>query len=305
MGVALSEQIKFTEKLNLASGFESLGNYLHALQIYTSLIESDETYIEPYLRLVLLYEKTGRIEEAGKVLDKMTTVNPKNDYALIFASEFFIRFSNWEKALSVVVNIDESVYPISYYWSGLCNYNLKNYEQARESLEYLRKIDSKYEYWSHALFLLANIEFDTGKYNQALEFANEIEFVYTDNWELYLLLAKIYYKLDMIIHADEKITKALKFAKGNSKVYESAAKIFLKAGKLKKSEKYFDLLMESTDEISAEIYSSMASIAEANKEPEKARLYYELALSIDSGYRPAMNALNWLNAQNKYRVSND
>lgn len=305
MGIALFEKIKFSEKLNLASGFESLGNYLHALQIYTSLIESDETYIEPYLRLVMLYEKTGRVEEAGKVLEKMTEVNKTNDYALIFASEFFIRFSNWEKALSVVENIDASVYPVAYYWSGLCNYNLKNYGHARESLEYLRKIDGKYEYWSHALFLLANIEFDTGNYNQALEFAKEIEYVYTDNWELYLLLAKIYYKLDMIIHADEKITKALKFAKGNPKVYESAAKIFLKAGKLKKSEKYFDLLMESTDEISAEIYSSMASIAEANKEPEKARLYYELALSIDSGYRPAMNALNWLNAQNKYRVNND
>lgn len=300
MGVALSEQIKFSEKLNLAAGYENIGNYLHALQIYTSLIESDETYIEPYLRLVLLYEKTGRIEEAEKVLGKLTELNSGSDYALIFASEFLIRFSKWEKALSIVKNIDESVYPIAYYWSGLCNYNMKNYKQARKSLEYLRKIDDKYEYWSHALFLLANIEFDTAKYNEALELAREVEFVHNDNWELYLLLAKIYDKLDMIVHAEEKILKALQFSKGNAAVYESAAKIFLKSGKLKKSEKYFNLLLESTDEISAEIYSSIASIAEANKEIEKARLYYELALSIDSGYRPAMNALSWLKTHKEF-----
>lgn len=300
MGVALSEQIKFSEKLNLAAGYESIGNYLHALQIYTSLIELDETYIEPYLRLVLLYEKTGRIEEAEKVLGKLTELNSGSDYALIFASEFLIRFSKWEKALSIVKNIDESLYPIAYYWSGLCNYNMKNYKQARKSLEYLRKIDDKYEYWSHALFLLANIEFDTAKYNEALELAREVEFVHNDNWELYLLLAKIYDKLDMIVHAEEKILKALQFSKGNASVYESAAKIFLKSGKLKKSEKYFNLLLESTDEISAEIYSSIASIAEANKEIEKARMYYELALSIDSGYRPAMNALSWLKTHKEF-----
>lgn len=300
MGVALSEQIKFSEKLNLAAGYESIGNYLHALQIYTSLIELDETYIEPYLRLVLLYEKTGRIEEAEKVLGKLTELNSGSDYALIFASEFLIRFSKWEKALSIVKNIDESLYPIAYYWSGLCNYNMKNYKQARKSLEYLRKIDDKYEYWSHALFLLANIEFDTAKYNEALELAREVEFVHNDNWELYLLLAKIYDKLDMIVHAEEKILKALQFSKGKASVYESAAKIFLKSGKLKKSEKYFNLLLESTDEISAEIYSSIASIAEANKEIEKARMYYELALSIDSGYRPAMNALSWLKTHKEF-----
>lgn len=305
MGIELSEQFKIKEKLNLASSYESTGNYLHALQIYMSLIEADGTYVEAYIRLVILYERTGRIEEAERVIDNLTKANQHSDYALIFATEFLLRYSYWMRALDVVEKIDSNVYPIAYYWSGLCNYNLRNYDQAKLSLEHLRKVDDKYEYWRHALFLLANIEFETGKYNNALEHAQKIEYVYSDNWELYLLLAKIYLKLDMIVHAEEKIIKSLKFAKEKSIVIETAAKIFLRAGKYKKAEKYFNLLLESTDEISAEVYSNIGSIAEANKELEKARLYYELALSIDSGYQPAINALNWLNVQHINRVNNE
>lgn len=305
MGIRVIEQFKNDEKLNLASSYESTGNYLHALQIYIALIEADASNVEAYIRLVILYEKTGRIEEAETVIDKLIIANQNSDYALIFATEFTLRYSHWSKALDVLKKIDAAAYPIAYYWSGLCNYNLKNYNQAKSSLEHLRKVDDKYEYWRHALFLLANIEFDTGNYNNALDYAQKIEYVYSDNWELYLLLAKIYLKLDMIVHAEEKIMKSLKFAKEKSSVIETAAIIFLRAGKYKKSEKYFNLLLESTDEISAEVYSSIGSIAEANKELEKARLYYELALSIDSGYQPAMSALNWLNLQFIDRVNNE
>ncbi len=296
---------KFEDKMNLASSYESIGNHLHAIQIYTSLIDEDESLTEAYIRLAQLYEKTGRIAEAEKVLDQMIIIKYDNDYGLIFFCEFLMRHSKWEKALIVADKIDSSIYPIAYYWKGLFNYQIKRLEQARLSLEYLRKIDNNFEYWRNALFLLAHVEFESGNYQDALNYAHKVEYVYSDSWELFLLLSKIYLKLDMIIHAEEKISKALKYSGSNAKVYETAAMIYYKSGKLKRAGKYYEMLLDITDEISAEVYSAIASIAEANKELEKAKLYYELALKIDSGYQPAITALNWLTMHNSTRVNNE
>lgn len=296
---------KFEDKINLASSYESIGNHLHALQIYTALIETDESCTEAYIRLAQLYEKTGRIKEAEKVLDQMISVSYDNDYGLIFFCEFLMRHSKWEKALNITEKIDATVYPIAHYWKGFFNYQIRKLDQARNALEHLRKIDNNFDYWRNALFLLAHIEFDSGNYQEALNHAQKVEYVYSDNWELFLLLSKIYLKLDMIMHAEEKISKALKFSGNNAKVFETAAMIYYKSGKLKRAEKYYEILLGATDEISAEVYSTMASIAEANKELEKAKLYYELALKIDSGYQPAITALNWIMMQNSIRANNE
>lgn len=295
----------FEDKINLASSYESIGNHLHAIQIYTSLINEDESYTEAYIRLAQLYEKTGRVKQAEEVLDLMVSISQDNDYGVIFFCEFLMRYSQWEKALHITEKIDAAVYPIAHYWKGLFNYQIKRLEQARHSLEHLQKVDNNFDYWRNALYLLAHIEFESGNYQEALSHAQKVEYVYSDNWELFLLISKIYLKLDMIMHAEEKISKAMKFSGSNAQVYETAAMIYYKSGKLKRAEKYYEMLLGATDEISAEVYSTMASIAEANKELEKAKLYYELALKIDSGYQPAITALNWIMMQKSIRVNNE
>lgn len=299
------DKFNFNEKLNLALSYESLGKNLHSIQIYTRLIIEDKSYVDGYISLINLYEKEGRIEEALNVLEHLLENNHHNDYALIYSTEFLLKHEYWEKALIVLIKIDSTVYPIVHYWRGLCNYNLKNYFDAKTALEQLRKTDDKYEFWVHVLFLLAAIEFEMGNLPGALEYAKKMEFVDSDNKEINLLLAKIYFNLDMNTHAEEKIRKAIKLKQADPETLETAAKIYFKSGDYKKSGKYFSLLLESTDELSAEVYYYIAAIANEAQDFDKAELYYKLALKIDSSYNPALDALNYLTSQKTGKTRNE
>lgn len=299
------DEFKFQKKLSLAASYESLENYLHAIQIYTSLIEEDESYIETYLRFIKLYERTGRTEEAVKVVDKMITLNPKKDYALITSVEFYMQYSFWEKAAEVLSALDAADYPFIDYWRGLCYYNLKNYDAARFPLEYYYKNSDVDDLATQVLLLLVKVEFELCNFEVALEYAKKFEYLDSHNWEINLLFANIYFELDMLTHAVIKIEKAFRRKKRKPEIMETAAKIYFRSGEYDKAEKYFDLLLESTDEISAEVYSYIAAIAKERKEFDKAQLYYELALKIDPGFQTAMNALNYLSSQKTGRVSNE
>ncbi len=55
---------------------------------------------------------------------------------------------------------------------------------------------------------LAKIEFELHNYNSALDYANKAKYLFSDFWELNLILAKVYYSLDMFTHAVNPIQKA-------------------------------------------------------------------------------------------------
>lgn len=285
-------EFKFQEKISLASSYESLENYLHAIQIYTSLINEDENYLEPYFRLIQLYEKTGRIEQAAKVVNRMTRSNFNNDYALITAAEFHIFHSNWKDALNAMSNLDLTDYPIINYWKGLCYFNLKEYEFALISLEYSYEYYQGEDYGPNVIMLLAKAEYELGNFKSALFYAEKYEFIDPEDWEINLLLAQICFELDLLTKASIKIEKALRKNTDNVETIKMAAKINYKNGNIEYAEKYFNLFLEKSDEVSAEIYSSMASIALKRNDLEKARLYFELALKIEPGLTSAANALN-------------
>ncbi len=299
------DEFKFQEKLSLAASYESLENYLHAIQIYTSLIEEDDSYLETYLRFINLYERTGRIEEGAKVVDRMVKSNPKKDYALLTSAEFYMRYSFWEKAAEVLSALDAADYPFIDYWRGLCYYNLKNYDAARFSLEYYYKYSDVDDLAAQVLLLLVKVEFELGNFEDALEYAGKFEYLDSHNWEINLLFAKVYFELDMLTHAVIKIEKAFRRKKRKPEIMETAAKIYFRSGEYDKAEKYFNLLLESTDEISAEVYSYIVALAKENKEFDKAQLYYELALKIDPGFQTAINARNSQSSKKTSRVRNE
>ena len=293
-------EFKFQDKLALAASYESLDNNLHAIQIYTALINEDETYLESYFRLVELYEKTGRIEQASAVIERMVEVNNRNEYALISASEFYLFHTKWREALAVMYFIDSADFPIIQYWKGLCYYSLNQFESAIAPLKESYKYYKNEDYTPQVILLLAKVEFELGNFKSALKYAEKYEFIDSKNWEINLIFAKLFLEMDMLTHAAKNIGTALKKNKKNAEIIKTAAKIFLKNDELGKAEKYFNLLKENSDEISADVYLSLADLAAKRKDIEKAQLYYELALKIDPEYEAAIDALNIISTRNRF-----
>lgn len=295
MGISKLNELKFQEKLKLAASYESLDNYLHAIQIYTSLINEDSSYIDSYISYASLYERMGKIPEALKIIDKLIKSNPGNDYALLFAAEFNLHYSYWNETVEIISNLDSKEFPVVDYWFGLCYYNLKEFYSAREYLEKFCKQNPDVDQSPEATLLLAKIEFELNNYKVALKYAEKIQYYDPDNWELNLIMTKIFYKLDMYSHAAQQADKALNNKKNNPEIIETAAIIYFKSGDIKKAEKFFKLLLETSDNISAEVYFYFGAIETLHKRFDKARNYLELALKIEPDFRPAIEALQKLN----------
>lgn len=299
MGIIAVDKFNFQEKLDLAASYESLENYLHAIQIYTALLEKDNTFVEIYLRLINLYERTGRIDKAAKVSEKMISVNAKNDYALLMAAEFYMRNSYWEEASHILNELDAADYPYIYYWLGLCYYNLKEYRLAKYPLEYYLENCEIDDWVAYVRILLAKVEFELGNFEASLEHCKNFEYLDSHNWEINLMFAKNYLELDMLTHASIKIEKAFRRKKRKPEILETAAKIFYRSGEFEKAEKYLNLLMECSDGLSAEVYSMIAGVAKVKKDLIKSRTYYELALKIDPDYQLAVRELEKLTSMKK------
>ena len=79
-------------QLQKAIEFEESGNYLHAIQIYQSLLDDQIYGRNSTLRLVGIYEKLNKIEPAVKVLDKYLSNSPVIFLYLILITKKHCKF---------------------------------------------------------------------------------------------------------------------------------------------------------------------------------------------------------------------
>lgn len=294
MGITELNKSGSETKLQLAASYESVGNFLHAIQIYTSLIEEDETNLEFYIRFVNLYQKMGRISEAGKLIDKLVNSVSDNDYAFLFASDFMIRHSYWNKALNIITRIDADNFPIVHYWAGLCCYRLNDHDNARTHLCRAKSFGRQNEFFNRAVLLLAQIEYDGKNYKIAQQYIDEIKNDETENWEVNLLSGKIYLELGMFAHSSKNIQIALNQNKTNPEILSIAVKSFFLNDEPVRSERAFNELMELSDNIPAETYYYYGIVLKKQNEVDKAKDFFHLALKIEPGFEPAIGELNKL-----------
>ncbi|MEJ2505947.1 MAG: tetratricopeptide repeat protein, partial [Ignavibacteriaceae bacterium] len=67
---------KVQHKLNTAKEFETEGKYLHAIQIYHSLISEYPDNVEAYINLADMYQVNGQTKSAEKILKSILSKQP-------------------------------------------------------------------------------------------------------------------------------------------------------------------------------------------------------------------------------------
>jgi tetratricopeptide (TPR) repeat protein len=85
----------------------------------------------------------------------------------------------------------------------------------------------------------------------------------------------------MHAHAVSPVEKAIKLNPNEPRVYELAGKIYFKLGDFIKAEKNFLKQIETTDEVSSEIYTKLADACLRGNKAKDALVYYDIALTID------------------------
>jgi len=290
--MGIDSKYRVENKLKTAQEFEARGENLHAIQLYLSIIEDEPDYVEGYFSLAELYEKQGNLESAKKLLINYLSENPDNNTVRLFYAQLLIRNFQWENVIDIIHSLDINDEPLAGFFLGYSFFMLKDYEPAR--INFLRFISSgkKTELLLETYIYLAKTEIQLNNFKDALEFAKKAEIVYSNFWELNLILAIIYYNLEMITHSVSSIARAIKLNQNEASVYEWAGRIYLKAGEYLKAEEYFIKHIDMIEYPTSKIYSELAEVYFKVSKVRDALRYYDLALGLDPFNQFAVNGKN-------------
>lgn len=278
------ERIKY--KLKLASAFISEGKNLHAIQIYKNLIDLTKRE-DIYYMLAELYEDMKFIDSGEKILQELIEQNDNSTEINMYLGQYLLRNAKWIDAIEVLNSLEDQIYS-SNFLIGYSYLMLNEFELSKDYFKKYISSDEKSELKQEANIYLAKIEYELNNFDSALNYAKSAQFVYSDFWELNLILAKVYYSLDMNTHAVTPIEKALKLNPKEIGVLEFAGKIYFKLEDFKQAEQYFSECIEHSSNISAEIYTLLAKSFVKQKKYNEAQLFFTLALQIDPEYQPAI-----------------
>lgn len=279
----------FDIKLKEAVELEEEGRFLHALQIYTSLHLDDPANKILIAKLAGIYDKLDNINAATRLLDEYIGENPDDDLVLYY-SEFLIRHNMFDKAVDVLSLVSGEHKSIANYMLAISYFNLEEFEIAKINLENFIEQNKGSNLIPDAYIYLGRTYIGLAQFDSALEVLKKAEKIFSLNWELHLVIAQIYYFKEMYFHAYDEIKKAIKL-ENNHEVYEWAGKILIKMGEFENAEKYLRNSLHS-DNPKAEIYSLLGLTYLNTNEYQKAKDYFQKALSINPQDKVAIDGIN-------------
>ncbi|MDR3611710.1 MAG: tetratricopeptide repeat protein [Ignavibacteriaceae bacterium] len=268
-------------KIKQARDYQAQGKPLHALQFYETVINEYPQATDAYFGLAEVYEQLGNIAPAVEALNEFLNSDPENKLVRLFFGQFLLRNSRWEETIEVLSFILPEEEPAVNFFMGYAHFMLAEYELAKINFQNFISHSEQSELYQEANIYLAKTEIKLCNFDKALICAKRAELMYSNYWELNAIYAEIYYNLDMHAHAVSPVEKAIKLNPNEPRVYELAGKIYFKLGDFIKAEKNFLKQIETTDEVSSEIYTKLADACLRGNKAKDALVYYDIALTID------------------------
>ena len=304
MGIILGNNRQIEFKLNNAKKFAASGKFLHASQLYKSLIEEFPDNAEPYFQLAQLYQDQNLSKESENLLLNYLNENPDRIDVIIYLAQIYLKSSKWNEVVEILTPVTPDEEPYALFLIGYAYFMLEDYEIAKINFENFLKFNNEPELFYETQLFLSKIYLAQSKFNKALEYAKKSEKFYSNYWELKFIYAEIYLSTKMINHAIKNIETCIKMSTANYKVYKLAGEIYYKAKNYIKSEKYFVECISLNENQSTYLYIKLADICIKNKKIDEAVNYYDLVLKMNSKHNIALkgkkNALSLLKNQNTY-----
>jgi tetratricopeptide (TPR) repeat protein len=284
----LDTDLNIKHKLASVANFKSHGKYLHAIQICEQLLIEFPNNSEINLELAELYHLSGNLTSSLHLFESYLDNNPKDKDVRLFYGQFLLKNRLWERAIQVFSKLVPEEKPIALFFLGYSYFMIKDFELARINYLSFLSLEADRELIYESYIYLAKIEIELKDFEQALSYAKQSELLFNSYWELYLIYAICYYNLGMDTHAVLSIEKSIKLNPKAIGSYEWAGKVCLHAGDYLKAENHFTKYVESTEEISSEIYNNLAEICLSTNRTKSALSYFDLALKIDPNNKNAL-----------------
>lgn len=157
--------------LQLGIEYMRHGDNKKALNPFKKALELDHNYAEAHHVIALVYEKLGKTKQARRHYQKALSLKPKDSHTLINYGSFLCKRNQWEEAdkhfLKALENPAYKSPEIPYANAGLCALRNKNFTKAET---YLRQALQNNPKFSRALYYMARLNYEQGRYKQASEY---------------------------------------------------------------------------------------------------------------------------------------
>ena len=274
-------------KLRMASQFEDDKKYLHALQIYEPLV-NDEQYTKiASLRLSNIYEKLNNAKKAIELLQNYCDAKPEDYSVKKYFAHFLLRHKKYESCLNLLSSIPADENTEVYFLKGYANYHLGDFEISKINFTLFIENEKKSELLFEAHHYLAKIFLNIGELDNAEKSVADSEKLFSQNPDLKLTQAIIYYYKEMYLHAYEKIRRALSLKEGEPNYIKWAGKILIKIEDYEKAENYLRSYI-TVSEPDSELLSLLGLACLNTNKMNDAKTYFLKALEIDPDNEVAM-----------------
>jgi tetratricopeptide (TPR) repeat protein len=278
---------KFQHKIKSAKEFEAQGKYLHAIQVYQLLIEEFPEFPESYINLADIYQLKGKKKSAENILRLILNRQPDNYEIKLYCIQFLMHNEQWDEALTLLLGLSVED-PFASYLTGYCYFSLNDYELAKVHLLGFIISDEEPELIHEAYLILAKLELELNQYENALKYAKKAEVMYDDDWELQLIITKIYYYLKMYTHSSDSINKGIKLNNKEAVLYKWAGKINLKLVDYNNAKKYFEIYIDLKEDITSNDYSYLADACLKSGKLNEALNFFNTAIKLDPKNKMAL-----------------
>lgn len=277
-------------KIKKAINLEEEGKYLHALQIYKSLLNEQPDNRVLVIRLADLYDKLNNRNAASGILEEYISENPNDNDVILYFGEFLIKNSEFEKATDILTFVDGEFKGAADYMIAVSYFKMGEYEISKLNLEQFIENNKGSNLIPDAYIHLAKSLMELKNFDEALDVMKKCETIFSLNWEVHLVLAQIYYFKEMFFHAYEEIKNAIKL-ESNLILFEWAGKISLKLGKYENAEKFLRNSLKG-NKVDSEIYSLLGITYLKIQDMEKAKRHFSKALEIDPEDQIALDGIS-------------
>jgi len=325
-----------TASMNLGRLAEQQNNHAKAIKIYQNLISKNRNQIEAYMALARVFERQGDLDKAVNIVKKASLANPRNPVVGLYLINYYIGEGFPNQALELAKQIKQhnqnNIMVIRAYgiaqvnakdYSGaistfrrivekapdssdahymLGNAYLKNqqYDQARASMEKSLKIDKNN---MAANVGMAKLEVKNNKSNKAITIAKQLQKIYPNRAEGFVLEGDIYATTKSYQKAASAYQKGLK-KQAHSEIVLKLAKVYKKLNDNNSRKQLLDdWVNKHPQDVQVKLF--LANEYLAAKQNDKAKKIYESVLDKNKNNVAALNNLALIYADEKNKRALD
>lgn len=251
-----------SDKIQTALECYKKGDYEKAIDIFSSVLETEKPTAEVYNNVAQCYASIGNNEKAEDNFLKAIELNPKLPQAYINLADIYYKTKDYGNGIELLC---QGIYEL-HDNMVLRHYLARFYmEDARLDLavDELEKVLEVQPENYDAYYDLGKVHFELGNYDSAIEnFENVLEFKENNVW-IYYYLGQAYEANDEIDKALSNYLKAIAHDDGFYQAYKKAAILFLARGDYEDAIEYFEDYMNM--EIPAEEKENISKLVERIK----------------------------------------